>query len=402
MFSKKRTALKKIVLVLLLCLGCFLKCKAVPIPGFPNPDADSYTISLKGDVLNTVSGLNIIVRINNNKADIKPSVSFSSMGATTILSSVAGPEGDQFTITLALNGTITDGQATISGKFVENSIAPAAEINIVKVTRDGGADITSQLTTGITFTTPTNSNSSNSGSTGTSSSSGSISSSSSSSSGSTASNDASQLLVNYLIGDGDQTALQLLNSSSAEPDFVNANADSLTVKATNSFQLKSRGLNRYFITLDGVLNSKGTEYDTLTCLVTSRIKNLPKNLISALFSSTFFAPASPALNIKFPISNFKLRFRKIIKIPFLPKDDGITILTDTDPDASYDGLILVACAAYDSNDPALVNYLKEKKIKQSNIDIFTVIRALPADKYSFVHSGKEFRVIPPKTADVGQ
>ena len=401
MFYKKRTALKNIVLVLLLCLGCFLECKAVPIPGFPNPDADSYTISLKGDVLNAVSGLNLVVRINNNKADIKPSVSFSSMGATTILSSVAGPEGDQFTITLALNGTITDGQATISGKFVENSIAPAAEINIVKVTRDGGADITSQLTTGITFTIPASSNSSTSGSTGSSSSSGSISSSSSSS-GSTASNDASQLLVNYLIGDGDETALQLLNSESAEPDFIDANADSFSVKATNNFQLKPRGLNRYFVTLDGVLNTKGTEYDALTCLVTSRIKNLPENLIQTLFSSNFFAPVTPNLTVKFPINRFKFRFRKIIKIPFLPKGDGITILNNTDSKASYDGLILAACVAYNSNDPVLVDYLGQNKIKRSDINIFTIFRALPSNKYSLLDSEKQFTVTPPKVANVNQ
>ena len=400
MFYNKKNAFRNIVLVLLLCLGCFLQCKAVPIPGFPNPDADSYTISLKGDVLNTVGGLNVIIRINNNKADIKPSVSFSSMGATTILSSVAGPEGDQFTITLALNGAITDGQATITGKFVENSIAPAAEINIVKVTRDGGTDITSQLITDITFTTPAKVSSSSSGSTDPSSSSGSIGSSSSS--GSTASNDASQLLVNYLIGDGDQTALQLLNSGSAEPDFVNANTDSLSVKATNNFQLKPKGLNRYFVTLDGILNSKGTEYDTLSCLVTSRIKDLPRTLIDALFSSTFFAPATPTLTVKFPISSFKLRFRKIIKIPLLPKDDGVTILTDTDPNASYDGLIIAVCGAYDSNDPTFVDYIKQNKIKQSNINIFTVIRALDSSKYSLVGSQKLFKVIPPKVANVNQ
>ena len=137
-----------IVLLLILFLECISKCEAKLIP---STDLDTYTITLNGNTLNEVSGLNIFIKLKDNKAAIVPNITFSSQGATSLLSAVTGPEQDRFTLTITLNGKITNGQATITGKFVEGSILSGAEFEVIKIERDGGTDITNLLTTQINF-----------------------------------------------------------------------------------------------------------------------------------------------------------------------------------------------------------------------------------------------------------
>ena len=155
MFCTTKSRFFSFILVsLVFFLTGFYECKAKMIPTSPNPDAESYAITLQGNELNNVSGLNITVKLNDNKAKIKPSVTFSAKGATVLLSTVTPLNLDNYVISLVLNGKISDGKATISGKFIAGSIAPGAEMNIIKVERDGGADITSLLITDVTFTSP--------------------------------------------------------------------------------------------------------------------------------------------------------------------------------------------------------------------------------------------------------
>ncbi|MBI1858313.1 MAG: hypothetical protein HYR97_04285 [Candidatus Melainabacteria bacterium] len=148
MLQNKKIKLFSVVLFLLLFIGYISKCNADTIP---STDIDTYKITLNGDVLNDVAGLNIFIQIKDNKASIKPNVTFSSQGAIAILSSVTGPQADQFTISLALSGNITNGQGVINGNFVEESILPGAEFSVIKIERDGGVDITSSLTKQIEF-----------------------------------------------------------------------------------------------------------------------------------------------------------------------------------------------------------------------------------------------------------
>jgi len=148
MLKNKKIKFVSVILFLLLSVGYISKCNADTIP---SSDINSYKITLNGDILNQVAGLNIFVQIKDNKANIQPSVTFSSQGAIAILSSVTGPQADQFTISLALSGNITNGQGVINGNFVEGSIIPGAEFSVIKIERDGGVDITSSLTKQIEF-----------------------------------------------------------------------------------------------------------------------------------------------------------------------------------------------------------------------------------------------------------
>lgn len=150
MMQKVSSMLPKLSIVLLLIffLGCISKCEAKPIL---STALDTYTITLNGNTLNEVSGLNVFIKLKDNKAAIGSSITFSSQGATSLLSAVTGPEQDQFTVTVTLNGKITNGQATLTGKFVEGSILSGAEFEVIKIERDGGTDITNLLTIEIDF-----------------------------------------------------------------------------------------------------------------------------------------------------------------------------------------------------------------------------------------------------------
>ena len=394
MLCKKNIWLINTLLILLLCLGCFVECKAVSIPGFPNPEADSYTITLKGDVLNSISGLNIKIRLNDNKADIQPGVSFSSMGANSILSSVIGPEGDQFTISVALNGMITDGQASISGKFIQGSFSPQAEFNIVKIERDGGVDITSQLTTNVTFTvpqkatpTPTSTPSSTPVATPTPD----------VSTNPIPASTPGQIFVDYLSGASGETALSVETTQQIDAAVANSDSDTVYLKGDKQFQLKPNGLNKYFARLEGVINTKGTDYDSLKCIIITDVYN---DLDLDELQPAYFRPANEFFTVKFQINNFKLRFKKTIKIPFIPTGDGASIVKGDYIDPMVD--LTTVCVAYNSNDPAFVNSSVDDNTSLQDKNILAINRILnlpTANKEIFVED-LNFKIVPPKAASV--
>ena len=157
---------------------------------------DSYTISLAGNTLNTVTGLNITLGFGSSgSAQLDPGITFSASGASQLLSNV---DSSANLITVVLNGAITDGMATIKGKFKSDTVIGNPSVTVSKIIAAGGTDVTSSITATVTTSSSVVVvSSSSSGSVTTSSSSSSGGSATTSTSGGS-SNVNSQLAQNQL------------------------------------------------------------------------------------------------------------------------------------------------------------------------------------------------------------
>ena len=105
---------------------------------------DLYNIDLNGNVLNTLTALNITVSTGGSSTKLKPGVTFKANGASLILSDVNYSTG---VISLVWTGNITDGKLTISGKLNPVSILP--QLTITRIEAAGGRDITGEVTVSI-------------------------------------------------------------------------------------------------------------------------------------------------------------------------------------------------------------------------------------------------------------
>ncbi len=125
--------------------------------GFFNSNAlaetatDTFSITVNGSALNTTNALNITVGFNGGTAQVDSGVSFKGTGATQLLTDVNSTTG---LITVVWTGNITDGKATITGKIKAGSKTGNPVMEIKKVEAAGGKDITSQVTSSATITTP--------------------------------------------------------------------------------------------------------------------------------------------------------------------------------------------------------------------------------------------------------
>ena len=382
-------------LILFFSSGYFLKSTATVIQ---STNIDTYTISLNGDILNQVSGLNIKIQIKDLKADIASSVTFSSNGASSILSSVTGPEGDIYTITLALNGKIKDGKAAISGKFIQGSIFPGADLNIIKIERDGGTDITSLLTAGISFK--------NSKATSTSTPTPTPTPTTTSSATPNATPESEPLSpevqdqLNHFLGDNSGD-IDLSEAGSVLEDAL-ANGElngNLRVSGSNTFQLKPKGLNRYYAQIS--LEGKADGFDRFLCeLSTGNDESI---------DLSYFKP---------PVSKFTLKLQegksyriyKRIKIPFIPTEEGLDILKGK---ISSDEIrFIISCASYSTKDQELFEYLEDNfgyPAEPSDITTFDLLNYWlhikdreNIRKWIIMYQIKYINILAPKAANVGQ
>lgn len=234
---------------------------------------DTYTILLtnksgKTALNSPTSALNITVAPGGeNVAGIDSGVTLSAMGASPLLSNVDTVKN---IITVVWSGGITDGKATITGKLKQGT-STAANFTVVKVEKDGGVNITSDIDITITLSSSTAPVSSSS------SSSGSIESSTSSSSGGTSA-----------------------NNSSGAPVVEDP---SVTIKAPEEFILKNRGLNTFKLKVVGA-NFKNTSKCELEISDDSLLRIRPlKFLLSKGRSTKTFLAKVPSLGAKDLINN---------------------------------------------------------------------------------------------------
>ena len=139
-------------LITILCLG-FYSYKASADPPLSPIFLDNYSITLSGNALNSTTALNIKVEIvPANSAQIDTGVSFKGNGATQLLTDVN--QGTS-TISVVWNGTITDGKATITGMLKPGTGTGTPALNIIKVEKAGGVDITKEITSTVNLTSST-------------------------------------------------------------------------------------------------------------------------------------------------------------------------------------------------------------------------------------------------------
>ncbi|GEM_PF-3393698 len=110
---------------------------------------DSYSINLSGNVLNTVTAINITTSVAGNSTKLKPGVTFKANGASLILSDVNPSTG---VISLVWSGNITDGKLTVSGKI--NPVSTLPQLTITRIEAAGGKDITGEVTALIKAASP--------------------------------------------------------------------------------------------------------------------------------------------------------------------------------------------------------------------------------------------------------
>ncbi len=395
MFYKKEMSLLSVVLVLLFFLVSIHRCDATLIP---STSIDTYTLSLTGDVLNQVSGLNIKVKIKDSKGDIAPGITFLSNGANALLSNVTGPFGDDFVITVALNGNIKDGKATVKGKFVENSILPGADLTIVSVERDGGVNITSQITTNFSFT---NSKAPIDPPTGTSSSGAFTSGGTSSSSGGSTDSTpplspAVQNIVNVFLSDNNDIDPDLAGEV-LEDTLDNSPKSFVKLTGSSRFQLKPLGLNKYYANLKILVKANG--FDRLSCLIHANDLDNINSTTSAGVSPTYLKVIGPELTLKLQDGK-TYNITKRVKSSFLPVDRGLQILNGEVQ--STKAKLFIICAPYSSKDPDIIDYANENNLLVDNLTWRQLFRyRIETDNdLIFVDASIFFNILAPKSANV--
>src|SRR3989338_3702700 len=359
MFSIKKIVFSNLFLVIFFFLGNVSPSLAAVIS---SSNIDTYVLTLKGNELNNVSGLNITVETKYNKSDISPGVTFSSNRATIILSSVTSPSVGQDLITLVLTGKIKDGQATVTGKFVANSIIPGAEFNVLKIERDGGTNITNLLTNTIEFKnskaplpTPTPEEEEPTP---------------------TPADDATtvplseegQEIVDVFFGDEDEVDSSILNE--AVEEALALSEDSLALIGSQELKLKSLGLSKYYVRLKGILDAKN--YDGLVCTVrTSTYEGKETIKENFLVDPEYFKLSKNEFNLRLPSKSAKYRFDRRIKIQLLPIGTGLNLLKKRI--GSIDMRIKIFCVSYKSNDPELLQYLEDEELSLKDLSIVDVL-----------------------------
>lgn len=386
MFSKK---LSFIILGLLslFSLGYFSKTNAEIIS---STLTDTYTINLSGIHLNNVSGLNVKIKLPRKQADITTGVTFKGTGANVLLSTVTGPSAEEYTVSLVLTGMITDGKATITGKFIENSIIPGAEFLVTSITQDGGLDLTDLLTKEIIFSnskatpTPTATPSATPSATATPSGSGGVTATPTPSASVSA---QAQDIIDLIGEDGSDIDPSEIQEALADEDKANVIA-----RSSSSLQLKKNGLNKVFVRLNGSLG-KGflfSDEDRLSCILIS-IDDFLK-----VQNPVFSAPLTSKSN-----RNVKYRFSKRVALSVLPDGDGLKLLNNEIDTKSVS--LFPICFTYDKadGDKALQDAANRKGKLVSSLSgteyLFGLLDAAPRIIFG---DSIDVNLLAPKTADI--
>lgn len=362
-FNKKINLLI-VTLVLLFSFGSFSKSTAVTISGI---DTDTYAITLNGNTLNEVSGLNITVEIKDSKGKISPGVTFLSNGANALLSSVTTPRANEFLISIALNGKIKDGKATISGKFVENSLSSGAEFNILKVERDGGVNITSLLTAGITFK--------NSKATPMPTPSPSPTPSSEDSEDETSTSEEepqepvseeTQSIVSTFIGENNEEIDLTALSESIDESLTNGelSKDSISLSGSEVFQLKPDKINNYFLKTTAIAKESAIDHDKLRLACSLIIFDMNSDDTSFLGIPQSVSRGILRFNLGFRKGKVS-RVTKVIKIPILSTGQVKQLLQNQKP--SIDLSLHLFCTPYSIENPEIVQLASEKRMSPKNL-----------------------------------
>lgn len=387
MFSKK---LSFIILGLLslFSFGYFSKTNAEIIS---STLTDTYTINLSGIHLNNVSGLNVKIKLPRKQADITTGVTFKGTGANVLLSTVTGPSAEEYTVSLVLTGMITDGKATITGKFIENSIIPGAEFLVTSITQDGGLDLTDLLTKEIIFSnskatpTPTATPSATPSATATPSGSGGVTATPTPSASVSA---QAQDIIDLIGEEGSDIDPSEIQEALADEDDAKA-----SITASNSVQLKKNGLNKLYVRLNGSLG-KGFTFreDRLSCvLVTFDAGDFLK-----VQNPVFSAPISSRFN-----RSAKYRFSKRVALSILPDSDGLKLLNNEIDTRKVS--IAPICFAYEKarGDAALQDRANDRGKSVSSLSateyLFGLLDAAPSIIFGdFI----DVNLLAPKTADI--
>lgn len=134
--------------------------------GGPGPDtgaggnlsADTFTVTITGDSVNTGMALNVTVAFTDSSVvSLDSGVTFMGTGATQLLTNV---DADTGVLSVVWDGAISDNQAVITGMLKPGSMAGTTMINVAKVEASGGIDITDSVAVVVDPDEITNSSSS--------------------------------------------------------------------------------------------------------------------------------------------------------------------------------------------------------------------------------------------------
>lgn len=374
-----------VLLIGFLVLSSSLNSKAATIT---SSTLDTYTIKLTGNDLNNVSGLNITVKLPRKQADITTGVTFSGMGATTLLSTVTGPTGEDYLISLVLNGMITDGKATITGMLVDGSIINGAEFLVTGITRDGGTDLTSLLTVDISFSnskaTPTPSPSATPVATSTPASTPVVTA--------TPVSEAVQNIIDIIDPNGETE----ISAEDIQTALDNSSIKEFALTASKTVQLKKNGLNKIYVRMNGLFK-KDFPAKYLHCYLFS------DNIGGEQPTNNFITSPAPAYFANLSsVSGAKYRFTKRVGLSVLPNPgtDGEKIIKGEIDSISLD--ITAYCYATDKN---LDQYAKSIGVKVPDLTFTNIsnyafpYNVLPTANVALFGNQVDVKILAPKAAD---
>lgn len=116
---------------------------------------DTFTVTINGDSVNGTNALNVTVSFSDpSVVSLDTGVTFMGTGATQLLTDVNATTG---VLTVVWDGTITDGEAVITGMLKAGTMAGTSTISVAKVEAAGNNDVTSAVVATVSPTTVTNS-----------------------------------------------------------------------------------------------------------------------------------------------------------------------------------------------------------------------------------------------------
>ena len=381
-------------------LGSLNICKAEIIT---STKLDTYLISLKGDVLNDISALNLTLFVPSKGVDITPSISLSANGASALLSSVTGPDAERYTLSVVLNGMITDGSATITGKLIEESIVKDAEFLITKVERDGGIDITDKLDISIVFNDtdfvsekegeegeeqedPEEANNGNEDIV--------------SEEPDTNTSPPEVSIVDVLLDDNPD-----IDPDEIEKVIAKENEANLSVRINQNVILKNKGLNKAYYRVSGSID-KHFAFDGSLNRIACYADAFQLSMAFLGFEKVpYMKSKSPILSGRLGKTGTKYRFSKRGAINIYPDGEGKDLFEGK---ADYTHVyLLVSCILFEYSedlDRYFVEKLNKSLLRANLYELLAYFEDSPylSKKHKLFDGANEFDVYPPKNINLGQ
>lgn len=337
-----------------------------------NLNFDTYEITLDGSELNNISALNVTLSTEN--LELSNSLNFKSNGASTLLSSLTNPSSGRYLISIVLNGKIKDGKAIISGKFLPNSVLTGALLNVIDISRDGGGNLNNSglVTSKISFsnsqaTAPTPSPSPTPSSSPTPSPTQ-QDNEDTSEEVSTKSEEVNEF-VDAVIDNAENISIEDLTEEIE--NALEDESNSFKVTGSDEFLIRPKGINKYYVKVKGVLDTK--VQNSLICYGSVKDKNFTelderlntqiaiKNPEHILFKEYF--------SFSFPNNGKKYRYDKRLTLTLVPNERGQAIYKG---ETSINGRYFIHCKSFNTEDPNLTDYLKRKGLNLKDINIFNI------------------------------